>query len=373
MFDDYYGLTGRPFELTPDPAFYFDSAAHRKALGHVRYGLAQGEGRIFVTGDIGSGKSTLVSHLLGVIDSRQLTAVPLATGRADDEPMVQLVALSFGLQIQGAAMADARVSIETFLRGEVRAGRRGLLIVDDAQKLTIEALEDLRTLSDSPLGGRPLLQALLLGRPELRAKLTSHAVHEGAVAHHLEPLARAELEPYIVGRLKRVGWSGLPQFDQRVFAELHAASAGIPLRINQIAGRLLRLGAVEGRSRIDAVMLKVVLDEMAAERAVAAEPASAGLVSLSPPGGQPQLVDHAAFVAALAERDLQIAELQQALVELAGQQETAGRELGSAIEALAARVAAVEARAGEQDRVLRRTVGMLIEWIEGEIEPSRAA
>src|SRR6478736_1668512 len=235
MFDDFYGLTGKPFQLTPDPAFYFRSVTHRKALSYLGYGLAQGEGFIVITGEVGAGKSTLVAHLTGTVDPQQLTVGQIVTSKLDEEEIIHVVAQSFGLEIEGHDKATALGSIEGFLHGEARAGRRCLLIVDESQNLSLEALEQLR-------------QRVI-------------------AAHHLEPMERAEIEPYILHRLERVGWNGNPQFDQRVFAEVHEASGGIPRRVNQIANRLLLLGAVEERTRIDAAMLKAVLDEMAGERA----------------------------------------------------------------------------------------------------------
>ena len=272
MFDDFYGLTGKPFQLTPDPAFYFRSVTHRKALSYLGYGLAQGEGFIVITGEVGAGKSTLVAHLMGTIDPQQLTVAQIVTSKLDEEEIIHVVAQSFGLDIEGHDKASALGAIEGFLHDEARAGRRCLLIVDESQNLSVEALEELRMLSNFQLGNHPLLQTLLLGQPEFRATLQGHASLEQLrqrviAAHHLEPMEKGEIEPYIVHRLEHVGWDGNPQFDQRVFTELYEASGGIPRRVNQIANRLLLLGAVEQRTRIDGAMLRAVLDEMAAERA----------------------------------------------------------------------------------------------------------
>jgi general secretion pathway protein A len=384
MFDDFYGLTGKPFQLTPDPAFYFRSVTHRKALSYLGYGLAQGEGFIVITGEVGAGKSTLVAHLMGTIDPRQLTVGQIVTSKLDEDEIVHVVAQSFGLDIEGHDKASALGAIEGFLHGEARAGRRCLLILDESQNLSVEALEELRMLSNFQLGNHPLLQTLLLGQPEFRATLQGHAALEQLrqrviAAHHLEPMERAEIEPYILHRLERVGWSGNPQFDQRVFAEVHEASGGIPRRVNQIANRLLLLGAVEERTRIDSVMLRSVLDEMAGERAFpeaapkAMTPPEPRFEPVAPLRHEPR-VDHEMLDTLLAERDVQIAELQQAIVELAHQQEsaTAGR-VGTEIEALAAQVARLEAKAFEQERTIRQTLTMLIEWIEGEMEQAKAA
>ena len=146
MFDDFYGLTGRPFQLTPDPAFYFESLTHRKALSYLGYGLAQGEGFVVITGEVGSGKSTLVAHLMSTIDPARLTAAQVVTSKLDGEELVHVVAQSFGLLIDGHDKATALGAIESFLHEEARAGRRCLLIVDESQNLTIGALEELRML-----------------------------------------------------------------------------------------------------------------------------------------------------------------------------------------------------------------------------------
>ena len=140
MFDDFYGLTGKPFQLTPDPAFYFPSGTHRKALSYLRYGLAQGEGFIVITGEVGAGKSTLVAHLVASIDPAQLTVGQVVTSKLDDEEIVHVVAQSFGLDITGHDKASALGSIEGFLHEEARAGRRCLLIVDESQNLSVAAL-----------------------------------------------------------------------------------------------------------------------------------------------------------------------------------------------------------------------------------------
>ena len=162
MFDDFYGLTGRPFQLTPDPNFYFESATHRKALSYLGYGMAQSEGFIVITGEVGSGKSTLVAHLMQRIDREQMTVGQIVTSNLDGEELVHVAAQSFGLEVEGHDKATALGAIENFLHEEARAGRRTMLIVDESQNLSVEALEELRMLSNFQLGSHPLLQLLLL-------------------------------------------------------------------------------------------------------------------------------------------------------------------------------------------------------------------
>ena len=384
MFDDFYGLTGKPFQLTPDPAFYFRSVTHRKALSYLGYGLAQGEGFIVITGEVGAGKSTLVAHLMGTIDPQQLTVAQIVTSKLDEEEIIHVVAQSFGLDIEGHDKASALGAIEGFLHDEARAGRRCLLIVDESQNLSVEALEELRMLSNFQLGNHPLLQTLLLGQPEFRATLQGHASLEQLrqrviAAHHLVPMEKGEIEPFIVHRLEHVGWDGNPQFDQRVFTELYEASGGIPRRVNQIANRLLLLGAVEERTRIDSAMLKAVLDEMSAEKAfpeAAPKPMPSReptVQQLAPLKHEPR-IDHEMLDTLLAERDVQIAELQQAIVELSNQNdERASAAVRPELAAAQEQIARLEAKVFEQERTIRQTLNMLIEWIEDEMEQTKAA
>jgi putative secretion ATPase (PEP-CTERM system associated) len=384
MFDDFYGLTGKPFQLTPDPAFYFRSITHRKALSYLGYGLAQGEGFIVITGEVGAGKSTLVAHLMGTVDPARLTVGQIVTSKLDEEEIVHVVAQSFGLEIEGHDKATALGAIEGFLHEEARAGRRCLLVVDESQNLSVAALEELRMLSNFQLGNHPLLQTLLLGQPEFRATLQSHEALEQLrqrviAAHHLEPMERGEIEPYIMHRLEKVGWQGNPQFDQRVFADLYEASGGIPRRVNQVANRLLLLGAVEERTRIDSAMLKAVIEEMEGEKAFPeaaprpmprVEPAVEPIAPLRHEAHvDPEVIDEL-----LAERDTQIAELQQAIIELASQRDEAvSAVVRPELAAMQQQLSRLEAKVLEQERTIRQTLTMLIEWIESEMAPAQAA
>ena len=384
MFYDFYGLTGKPFQLTPDPAFYFRSGTHRKALSYLGYGLAQGEGFIVVTGEVGAGKSTLVAHLMGTLDAQRHTVGQIVTSKLDEEEIVHVVAQSFGLEVDGHDKASALGAIEGFLHDQARAGKRSLLVVDESQNLSVTALEELRMLSNFQLGNHPLLQTLLLGQPEFRVTLQSSPGLEQLrqrviAAHHLEPMEKGEIEPYIVHRLQKVGWDGNPAFDQRVFTELYEASGGIPRRINQIANRLMLLGAVEERTRIDSAMLKAVLDEMAGEKAfpeAAPKPMprpEPAFEPVAPLRLEPRL-DRETVEAMLAERDETIAELQQAIVELSNRQEdTVRMALMPEFATMQEKLARLEAKSFEQERTMRHTLTMLIEWIESEMEESKAA
>lgn len=385
MFNDYYGLSGRPFQLTPDPTFYFESLTHRKALSYLSYGLAQGEGFVVITGEVGAGKSTLVAHLMATIDPARLTAAQIVTSKLDGEELVHVVAQAFGLIVDGHDKASALGAIEAFLHDEARAGRRCLLVVDESQNLELEALEELRMLSNFQLGAHPLLQTLLLGQPEFRDMIQDHPQLEQLrqrviAAHHLEAMELGEVQAYIEHRLKCVGWVGNPQFDQGVYTELYEASGGVPRRINQICNRLMMLGAVDQRSRIDRAMLSQVLDELELDGTMQLKKLESSIAAQAGPQTSPVAVPFDGVAMAqlremLADRDAQIAELQQAVIELANEREADLARPAPATEGLAAleaRFAGLEAKMLEQERTIRHTLTMLIEWIEAE-DANRAA
>ncbi|NWK95576.1 general secretion pathway protein [Sphingobium lactosutens] len=266
MYDQFYGLQGRPFQLTPDPHYYFESATHRKALSYLGYGLAQGEGFIVITGDIGAGKTTLVGHLMQTIDPSRLTAVKIVSTQVEGDDMLRLAAQSFGLETEGLTKAATLQRIESFLHTQARAGRRSLLIVDEGQNLGISAIEELRMLSNFQLGGQSLLQIFLLGQPEFRDLLKSpelEQLRQRVIAtHHLEPMMPREVEPYILHRLGVAGWTGNPSFTPAAFAALYAATGGVPRRLNALVSRVLLLGAIEQLQEIDADVVAAVVADM---------------------------------------------------------------------------------------------------------------
>ncbi|MDZ7588319.1 MAG: XrtA/PEP-CTERM system-associated ATPase [Parasphingorhabdus sp.] len=270
MYEQFYGLNSRPFQLTPDPHYYFESATHRKALSYLGYGLAQGEGFIVITGDIGAGKTTLVGHLMATIDKARLTAASIVTTQVDSSEIIRLTASHFDLETDGLDKAQLLSSFEEFLHAEARAGRRCLLIVDEAQNLPIPALEELRMLSNFQLGGQSLLQIFLLGQPEFRDAVLNNPsleqLRQRVIAHHhLEPMTGDEIEPYITHRLSRSGWSGRPKIVSSVFRLVFQETAGVPRIINTLMSRVMLMGAVEKCELIDQDLVGRVLADMKGE------------------------------------------------------------------------------------------------------------
>ncbi|SDA29174.1 XrtA/PEP-CTERM system-associated ATPase [Sphingomonas sp. NFR15] len=268
MYDDHYGLNGRPFQLTPDPRFWFDTATHRKAMAYLGYGLSQGEGFIVITGDVGAGKTTLVGHLMATIDRDRLHALRIVSTQIEADDLLRMVGNGLDLRTDGMTKAQLLTAIERALHTTARSGRRTLLIVDEAQALPVSALEELRMLSNFQAGGHALLQIFLLGQPEFRDRLHGsdrlEQLRQRVIAtHHLEPMEREEVAPYMKHRLGVVGWSGRPQFTDDAFAALYDGSNGVPRRLNQLAGRVLLAGAIEQTDTIDAAVVNTVLADIA--------------------------------------------------------------------------------------------------------------
>ncbi len=395
MYEEFYGFSERPFQLTPDPAFYYESVTHKKALSYLGYGLNQGEGFVVITGEVGSGKSTLIAHLKQKLDERRMTVGEVVTSALDDDEMIHVAARSFGLDVEGGDKATALAAIELFLHEEARNGRRVLLIVDEAQNLSIGALEELRMLSNFQLGAHPLLQTLLLGQPEFKHLLANSDELEQLrqrviAAHHLEPMQPGEIEPYVMHRLQHVGWSGNPEIESGVWVKLHKATGGIPRKINQVMTRLLLMGAVEERTTLDAEMLEAVVDEMTGDTSPAAEgsaarprpardlPAAEAIARAEGEAQRPAaansrsedrgLLDHQieAIEQAFAERDRHIEALRRELAQLARAHE-AGQISGEVDE----RLSRIEGRLDEQERSLRHVLAMMIDYFEAQ--GSRAA
>ncbi len=370
MYDQFYGLTGRPFQLTPDPHFYFESATHRKALSYLGYGLAQGEGFIVITGDIGAGKTTLVGHVMGTVDPARLTAAKIVSTQVGGDDILRLAAQSFGLAAEGVPKAPLLQRIEAFLHAQARAGKRSLLIVDEAQNLAVSAIEELRMLSNFQLGGQALLQIFLLGQPEFRDLMKSpelEQLRQRVIAtHHLEPMLESETEPYILHRLRLVGWEGNPQFTTDAFAALHAASDGVPRRLNAVASRLLLLGAIEQRQVLDGDAVAAVLADMGQDAEEPEEVASSPLdravdpVPVSHPAPSSAVMD--AMRTELEELRADMAAMRAAMASQAG---IADRD--EVVEVLAyfdKRLDAVDGRQQEQEQALRRVLTLLVDWVE---------
>jgi general secretion pathway protein A len=270
MYEAHFGLKEPPFQLNPDPAFYFDSRGHSNALAYLKFGVYQGEGFIVVTGDIGAGKTTLVRTMLAGLESEDIVAAQVVSTQLDPSELLQAVLTAFGVPApQGASKAQLIASLEGFLTALAASNRRALLIVDEAQNLSLAAIEELRMLSNFQLERHALLQSFLIGQPELRRMLESPSMEQFRqrviASCHLGPLDAGETRSYIEHRLKRAGWTDTPSFADGAFEEIHRWTAGVPRRINLLCNRLLLGAFLSNDNNVDEATVRAAANEIRGE------------------------------------------------------------------------------------------------------------
>jgi len=273
MYESFYNLTAKPFNLSPDPRFFFGSRGHKRAMSYLRYGINQGEGFIIITGDIGTGKTTLVRTLFAELANENVVAAQLVTTQLEADDMLRMVAASFGLAHDRVAKATLLKNLETFLMARAREGKRVLLVVDEAQNLPPRSLEELRMLSNFQVGEKALMQSFLLGQEEFRQTLQADGLEQlrqrVIASYHLSPLDLEETIGYIEHRLQLVGWKEDPRFTPEAYESIHQFTNGVPRRINNLCDRLLLYGFLEEAHEITPETVKVVTDELLEEGAQA--------------------------------------------------------------------------------------------------------
>ncbi|MCB1361039.1 MAG: AAA family ATPase [Rhodobacter sp.] len=250
---DHFGLRERPFALAPDPEFLFWSPEHRGAYAMLDYGLGTRAPITLLTGEIGAGKTTLLHHFIDTLDDG-VTIGLISNARPGVNDVLRRVCAALGLEVpQGADSADLFAVIQTFLLEEHRKGNRVLLVIDEAQNLNRDALEDLRMLTNINAGRDEVLQLLLVGQPELRAMVRRpdliQFAQRVAASYHLPRLDAGATGGYIASRIRQAG--GNPNIFSRQAAELvHQATEGVPRLINQLCDLALTYAFAEGATMV---------------------------------------------------------------------------------------------------------------------------
>jgi len=250
---EYYGLREPPFSITPNPRFLFFSAKHREAFNHLLYGVRERKGFVQLTGEVGAGKTTLCRALLDQLGNNFSTALILNPAQ-DADSLLRDIAQEFGLNVQGLNRSELLGEFNAFLLQQLDAGRDTVLIIDEAQNLSNELLEQVRLLSNLETDDQKLLQIVLMGQPELRDRLNHPALRQLrqriTVRYHLEPLSPTEVGDYIRHRLAVSGANGVPKFSAAALWRIYAYSKGIPRLINAVCDKCLLAGFVQQTDRI---------------------------------------------------------------------------------------------------------------------------
>ncbi len=266
-YEEFYKLTTKPFGLNPDPTFYYDSKEHSRVLAYLRYGINQGEGFIVVSGDVGAGKTTLIAALLNEISKNDdIIAAQLVTTQLEPTDLLRMVASAFSLPSAKISKSELLNTIEKFLRKQADAGKRVLLIVDEAQNLELHSLEELRMLSNYQIGTKSLLQSFMLGQAEFRDTLRRPDLEQFRqrviASYHLGPMDKSETRKYIEHRLRVAGWRNDPQFSMEAYGMIYDYTDGIPRRVNTLCDRLLLFTSMEEIHEIDEDVVAQLVDEL---------------------------------------------------------------------------------------------------------------
>ena len=269
MYESFYGLSNKPFQLNPDPSFYFGSKQHRRAKAYLDYGVSRNEGFIVITGEIGAGKTTILRTLIDSLHGSNVVVGHLVTTQLGAEDTLRMVGASFGFKVKDVPKSELLITLEAFLISQTSKGKRCLLIVDEAQNLTPRAVEELRMLSNFQFGNQALMQSFLVGQPEFREILQRPEMEQFrqrvAATCHIGPLDQEETQHYIEHRLKCAGSTGKPTFGEGSFAAIYKGSGGIPRRINSLCDRLLLAGFLAGKTQLELSDVDEVVREFAQE------------------------------------------------------------------------------------------------------------
>jgi putative secretion ATPase (PEP-CTERM system associated) len=282
MYERFYQLRERPFALSPDPEYLYPSRVHREALDYLRYGLESHAGFVVITGEIGSGKTTLLQTLLRGLDS-QTTVGRIVNTMLEPRELIETIMIDFGLDAQARSKPQMLRDLAQYLVDQRLAGRLVLLVIDEAQNLSLDALEELRMLSNLETEKSKLMEIVLVGQPSLRDKLQAPELEQLrqriTVSYHLNPLDAGDTANYINHRLRRAALGAPLEFPRGVTDVIHARSRGVPRIINVICDAALVFGYAEERRQVDGALIEDVLGELELTGVLTPES--------TPPAGEP--------------------------------------------------------------------------------------
>jgi general secretion pathway protein A len=266
MYVEFFNLKGRPFQLTPDFRFFYESQTHRKAISYLTYGLHQREGFVVVTGEVGAGKTTLIEFLLSKLDRTKYAVTKIVTTNVQPDDLLHLIAEGFGLKPQGESKAALLTRLCRHFESLAARNMRPLLIVDEVQNLTLGSIEELRMLSNFQAHDTPFLQTFFIGQPQFRETMASKDLEQlmqrVIATHHLQPLTPKETQGYIEHRLHRVGWTGAPSFAEGAFQRIFEETGGIPRRMNLFCDRMLLACFLAEQREVDFPILEEVASDL---------------------------------------------------------------------------------------------------------------
>jgi putative secretion ATPase (PEP-CTERM system associated) len=265
MYERFYNLRERPFALSPDPEYLYPSRVHREALDYLRYGIETHAGFVMVTGEIGSGKTTMLQTVLRGLDNRTLVARIVNT-MLEPRELLETIMIDLGLDPIGKSKPVLLRDLAQFLIDQRMAGRLVLIVVDEAQNLSLATLEEIRMLSNLETEKSKLLQIVLVGQPELRDSLATDQLAQLrqriTVSYHLRPLDADETTEYINHRLRRAALGAPLQFPSDVTNLVFERSGGVPRLINVICDALLVFGYAAEQPVIDRPLAREVMAEL---------------------------------------------------------------------------------------------------------------
>jgi general secretion pathway protein A len=355
MYERFYRLRERPFALTPDPDYLYPSRVHQEALSYLRYGIESHAGFVVITGAIGSGKTTLLQTMLRGLDG-QTTVARLMNTMLDPRELIESAMIDLGLDPAGKSKPAMLKQLGDFLVSERTSGRLVLLVIDEAQNLTLAALEEIRMLSNLETEKSKLIQIVLVGQPDLRDKLDRPELEQLrqriTVSYHLESLDADETARYINHRLARASIGAPLEFTRDVTDRVHARSGGVPRLINVIADAALVFGYGEERCEIDRGLVDEVIADLDATGVLGPRSNPNRHAAVVPAEPAPALVSSAGLAAAAAHAAARTAEDERRARELADR-ETQLRQREQEMDSRERELAEQRRVLAEQYRILR--------------------